>query len=273
MSSVLTTASSVPGIELPTGQAHLVDDAADGLRRCAHAFADNIGTITRAEQVLGDWTGEAQMACRSRCSEQRDQVNHFRHGATHAATALRRYADALRTNKHAIKRIVVDAEAAQDRITTARKHAAEARQDAADAVKRAGEVVVQPRPDAAAQAEKWGTRAVERAQDAGRHETAATSAADDLETLKRRARRHLQEIEDAADTAARALRAIAGTLPRVSYENLNGVGDSFSSRRPSRRQERSRSSRSGSGGPDGRHGEPRGRRDEGHDHGHRRDRT
>ena len=86
-------------------------------------------------------------------------------------------------------------------------------------------MVVQPRPDAAAQAEKWGTRAVGRAQDAGRHETAATSAADDLETLKRRARRHLQGIEDAADTAARALRAIAGTLPRVSYENLNGVGD------------------------------------------------
>ena len=87
MSGVLTTPSSIPGIELPTGQAHLVDDAADGLRRCAHAFADNIGTITRAEQILGDWTGEAQMACRSRCSEQRDQVNHFRHGATHAATA------------------------------------------------------------------------------------------------------------------------------------------------------------------------------------------
>ena len=62
-------------------------------------------------------TGPARRgsACRSRCSEQRDQVNHFRHGATHAATALRRYADALRTNKHAIKRIVVDAEAAQDR--------------------------------------------------------------------------------------------------------------------------------------------------------------
>ncbi len=224
-SSPVKTLMSETGIELPTGQAHLVDDAADGLRRCAHAFADNIGTIVRAEKILGDWTGEAKMSCAAQCNTQREKVNLFRHACTHAATALRVYADALRTHKLAIKRLDEQAKDAMDTARRAQKLAEDARTDATKAGEKALEAVASTRPDAPNEVKRWGDKAADKTAEAGRHAKTANGAVQALERLRKKARTHLHEIEAAADVAASQLTCVMGSLPTTSYQDITGVGE------------------------------------------------
>ena len=223
--SPVKTITSSTLIELPTGQAHLVDDAADGLRRCAHAFADNIGTIVRAEKILGDWTGEAKMSCAAQCDTQREKVNLFRHASTHAATALRQYADALRTHKLAIKSLDAQAKEAMDTIRRADKLADEAREEATKAGDKALEAVASTRPDAPREVQKWGDTAAAKTAEAGRHARTANGATTELDRLRRKAKQHLNEIEEAADAATSKLRAVMNTLPTTSYQDITGVGE------------------------------------------------
>jgi hypothetical protein len=220
---VETRPSSFPEIPMPTGDAQAVDDAADALRRCAHAFADHRGTIVRAQRSLGDWSGEAKRACDSRCDTVTAQVDLFRHGSTDAATALRTYAVVLHHSTLAVARNIQEAEAARDRMARAQADAATAKAAAAAASKKATAAAAHPL--GAPKAQDLQAEADAHAQQCSAHERTANGCQAEIDAIARRAHTHLEAIRDAAQVANTTLIRVASELPTIEPQNVDGPAD------------------------------------------------
>ena len=96
---------SVLGIEMPPGEPHAVEAAAQSMTRVAGGFERTAGVASRAVASVPSWDGLASINFTLQCGDYGEAARQAHTGCSQGATLLKTYAHELTTAKHQIRQL------------------------------------------------------------------------------------------------------------------------------------------------------------------------